>query len=454
VQINPEQRGKLPPVEAPIPLNHEDCSRRGWKLAIPGMRPLATPAVVDDRVFLGGGFGSYEFYCLDAATGELLWQYQTSDDGPTAAVVADGYVVFNTESCELEVLTIEGTPVWKQWLGDPLMSMPAVHGGRVFMAYPDTRADHQHFLACFDVTDGTRIWRTPISGEIITAPVLTDKAVYFATLDGTMFCCSRDDGRVRWQDKCNATSSPVVVDGHCYFSQREEVCSSESAEIQQMEHCVLRADQPQVETRPFRSTSRKADYLDFRKRCSSSAKLAAMADFDAAVGFAVGKGSSKIHQAMQNLGYGSVSGVWAYQGSKPFFWKGRLYSSLGDTVTCVATDSDEVVWQKKLCKDDSEELVDSVVTPPAIVNDKVFVGTANGEVFGLSAATGDVLWQDSVNAPIDFQLSVVGGHVYVATRTGALYCLETADVQDDGWAMWGGTAAHNGLAAAEPELCV
>src|SRR5262249_21244431 len=36
---------------------------------------------------LGGGFGSYDFYALDAASGHVLWQYRPEDDGPTAAVV-------------------------------------------------------------------------------------------------------------------------------------------------------------------------------------------------------------------------------------------------------------------------------------------------------------------------------------------------------------------------------
>src|SRR5437762_10336159 len=96
----------------------------GWKVTIPGHRPLATPAVVAGRVFVGGGFGSHEFYAFDAATGKMLWTYQCADDGPTAAVVQDGYIAFNTESCELEILTVDGKPVWKKWLGDPLMSMP------------------------------------------------------------------------------------------------------------------------------------------------------------------------------------------------------------------------------------------------------------------------------------------------------------------------------------------
>ena len=98
---------------------------RGWKRRLPGGRPLATPAVVDGRAFVGGGFGSHEFYAFNLSDGGLEWFYRTADDGPTAAAVAEGFVAFNTESCELEVLTVEGIPAWKRWLGDPLMSMPA-----------------------------------------------------------------------------------------------------------------------------------------------------------------------------------------------------------------------------------------------------------------------------------------------------------------------------------------
>jgi outer membrane protein assembly factor BamB len=395
MQIEPEQRGKLPPVDAPISLTGEDGTPRGWHLKIPGNRPLATPAVVNNRVFLGGGFGSYEFYCLNAESGELLWQYQTNDDGPTAAVVAEDYVVFNTESCELEVLTVAGKPVWKQWLGDPLMSMPAVGQGRVFMAYPDTRGDNEHYLACFDIANGRRLWRSRIIGEIITAPVLAGEDIYFATVDGTLYCFSQCNGEMRWQEQSNATSSPVVVDGQCYFSQRkEERSEADPARAQQTEHCARRAAKTKANTWAYKSTSRTADYLDHGKRLSSSAKLAAMACYDTAVGFETAKGSSKIHQAMQNLGHGNVSGVWSYQGSKPFFWNGRLYSSLGDTVHCVEVESDRVVWKKTLHGETSAELVDSVVTPPALVNDKVFLGNVAGGVFALSADSGDVLWQD------------------------------------------------------------
>jgi outer membrane protein assembly factor BamB len=89
-----------------------------------------------------------------------------------------------------------------------------------------------------------------------------------------------------------------------------------------------------------------------------------------------------------------------------------------------------------------------VVTPPAIVNDMVFVANAAGNVFALSAETGEVLWQDDVKRPVDFQLAIVQRRVYVPTRNGQLFCLETGDAQDDGWAMWGATPEHNGLMAS------
>lgn len=450
MQINSSRRGHLPPVAPAEPLVRGDGSVRGWRLTLPAGCPLATPAVVDGRVFLGAGFGTYEFYCLDAGSGKLLWQYQTSDDGPTAAVVADGYVVFNTESCELEVLTASGESVWKHWLGDPLMSMPAVGDGRVFMAYPDSRHDHQHYLACFDIRDGRRLWRTQITGEVITAPVLADGNVYFATLDGTLFCCSQEDGSVRWREASRATSSPVVVNGRCHFSQREAMRSSGAEDVvQQMEYFAMRSSEPQAETKAYRSSRRKADYLDHSKRRVSSPLYMQMAMHDAAVGFATSKGSSKMHQAMRNLGRSNVAGIWAYQGSKPFFRYGRLYASLGDTVNCVSNETDAVLWKRRLRDDESEQPVDSVVTPPALVNNKAFVGTATGDVYALCTETGEVLWQERVDAPVDFQLAVMQGRVYVPTRAGSLFCLETGDPDDDGWAMWGATPAHNGVAEDE-----
>ena len=447
MQIHPSQKGNLPHVEPPSPLQGPDGRLRGWKVVLPGRHPLATPAVADGRVFVGGGFGSYEFYAFDALTGKLLWEYQTSDDGPTAAVVQDGFVVFNTESCELEVLTVEGSPVWKKWLGDPLMSMPAVADGRIYMAYPDSRGDRRHYLACFDLETGQESWRQPIEGEIITAPVLAEGHVHFATLGGTLYRARQADGQIESMEPRNATSSPVVWEGQCFFSQRTEVIGGDPAEAGPYQTETLAAQGLHEKTaRRYAATSRKADYLDHAKRSHRSPRYAASQHLDSMVGFSAFKGDSKLDQAMRNLGSAHVHAIWAYQGSKPFISRGRLYAAQGDTVSSADPRSDHVFWKRPLGTrpGDQPELLDSPLTPPAIVKGKLFFGTVEGEIHCLAAESGDSLWKISVGEPIVFQPAVAAGRVYVGTESGSLVCLETGDGDDDGWYMWGADATHNG----------
>jgi outer membrane protein assembly factor BamB len=449
MKIHEEMRGKLPRVESPAPWASKQSDRKGWKVTIPGGRPLATPAVADGRLFVGGGFGSYDFYALDALSGQLLWQYQTEDDGPTAAVVDQGYVAFNTESCELEILTVKGQSVWKKWLGDPLMSMPAIHRGRVYQVYPDSRGDRTHHLGAFDLATGRELWKQQLPGEIITAPVVAEGHVYVANVDGTMACFREEDGGRVWQEEKNATSSPMVWQGECYFSQRKEVMMARGGApmaAQQMEELAVRGSGAAAATAAYAATTGYADYLDHGKRQRRSPYYAACEVQDGAVGFGgMHKGDAKMHQARMHLGHGHVSSLWAYQGSKPFVYRGKLYSAVGDTLHAVNPSSKDVFWKKRLHeRADEAEVLDHTVTPPALVNGKLFVGTIQGELACLSADTGEVLWREELGEPVIFQPAVVAGRVYAGTAAGTLFCIETGDPADDGWAMWGGNSTHNG----------
>ena len=116
----------------------------GWRVRLTPGRAVPTPAVAGDRVLVGGGFGTHDFYAFHAHSGELAWQLHTKDDGPTAATIWDRYAIFNTESCTLEVVEIErGRIVAERWLGDPLLAQPAAANGRVFMVFPD-KGKHPH----------------------------------------------------------------------------------------------------------------------------------------------------------------------------------------------------------------------------------------------------------------------------------------------------------------------
>ncbi len=155
-----------------------------------------------------------------------------------------------------------------------------------------------------------------------------------------------------------------------------------------------------------------------------------------------------MEQAHSNLGHGHVSSLWAYQGSKPFVYRGRLYRAVGDTLYAIDPSTKEEFWKKRLYpREERQEVLDHVVTPPAQANGKLFVGTLKGEICCLSAESGEELWRANVGEPVIFQPSVVAGHVYAGTANGSLFCLETGDARDDGWHMWGGDAHHNGWPA-------
>jgi outer membrane protein assembly factor BamB len=526
-----QEAGPAPKIAAPQPFTAQDGKRKGWKVKIPGDHALATPAVVDGKLFIGGGFGSHEFYAFDPQTGKMLWQYRTADDGPTAAVAADGCVAFNTESCELEVVSRDGKPLWKKWLGDPLMSMPAISGGRLLMAFPDSRGDHEHHLACFDLKTGNELWRKALAGEIITAPVIDDEQVFLATLEGSLYCFHAKDGSLAWTEKeKNVTSAPTLWNGRCWFSRRQEATVTKAGKKvkQQMEQVATRETQAKSPIHDLATTQRVADYLDYSKRggmrvmgagmggmmapAPASPKEAASQNADKGVGFdgggiganepptqaaapakkpavpqsqpsgpqtpppavqqAGGKGDAKILQAQMNLGQATVHGVWSYQGSKPFFYRGWLYAAMGDTLVCVDPKTEQVLWKTALrppkvenkekpafkqkqepdeLLDEPEVLLDATISPPALANGKVFVGTSYGEVVCLSANQGAVLWKASLGPAesICFQPAVADGHVFVSTESGSLFGLETGDPQDDGWLMWGANASHNGIVQAE-----
>ncbi len=412
----------------------------GWRVVIPGGRPLATPAVGDGLVYIGGGFGSYEFYAFDDQTGRAEWMFQAGDDGPTAAVYSQGRVAFNTESCILYVLDAQrGNKVWGEWLGDPLMAQPAIEGSYIYMTYPGE--DGQHHLTCRRLETGENVWDQPIIGEVITAPVVADGSVYAACLEGTVYRFDARSGDVVWREQMNATCAPFLYGGQVYVSQREE--GEETDEYGQVQYEGL----AQLDNRSGARENddlwqrRKADYLRYSVNAGSRYAEEQMAS-DASVGFSSAPGAAKLSQGEANLGWGNVSGIWAYQGSRPVVVDGLSYSTAHDALVCTDVETGKVIYEVAY-QPEGEVLGGRMLTPPSWAGDKLYVGTEDGYVVCYRASSGSEMWRVKVGEPIRFQPVVVEGWVYVGTDRGSLVAFDTGDYWADGWAMWGGDAAHN-----------
>lgn len=462
---------------------------KAWALRLPQPLPLATPAISNGRLFVGGGFGSYDFYCLDANTGEMIWKVTTTDDGPTGAVVSGDYVAYNTESCTLEVrLCSNGELVWGRWLGDPLMSQPAIADGRVLMCWPTGYGGEQqeqnsqpdqdgdpvpqtqemngrnsaeaarikhggvkvegkgsHALGCFDLKTGEVFWAQAVPGDCISAPVVEGGIVYAATLDGSLTQIELKSGKLLGQEKQNATSAPWVAlrDGEqeAILSQRDTRTEVVDGKEQKIHYEGWRRFDKNAQTRGALRQSQQAEYLH-RENVRANEYYGAQSKSaqDAGVGFATAPGAANAQQAGDNLGEDSIVGLWAFQGSRPMVHRGKLYNCLGNTVSGGDLSGDKLEWELTYRPERNERLL----SPPAAAGGQLVFAGLDGAVFTIDAESGELKHAMKLNKSFVFQPAVVGGKIYLSTQDGWLVTIDTGDKALDGWSMWGGGPAHNG----------
>ena len=444
---------KLPEVAGLKPASfHTSDGREGWVVRVPGSRPIATPAYADGMLFVGGGYGSHEFYAFNANSGEVAWKMTTSDDGPTAAVVEGGYVAFNTESCTVIVVEEKsGKVIWQEWLGDPLMSQPAISNGRLFIVYPAGQRNHKeqpqaakilkngerdYMLLAVDLKTGHHLWEQGIPTDVISAPVVKGDSVYVTCFDGTSFAFDAEHGKVLWRKKGSATSAPIAVGDQVILTRKEQ-------HGQAQYEGLARVDATKGDDKDKELLARgRADYLAEGEGRGSNLAVQAQKSLDSSVGFATAPAAAKIASAGKNVGVNSVVGGWAYQGSRPAHNGGSIFNAQGKYLNSVSTKDGKAQWQAEVYgKSVSEQ--SQVFSPPSLGREYMYLASAAGNLVSVRQKDGQVGFAYSFKKPMVFQPALVNGNVYVGTGDGLLICLKTNEKDADGWYEWGGNAQHN-----------
>ena len=420
----------------------------GWVIRIPGSHPIATPAYADGLLFVGGGYGSHEFYAFNAKTGEVAWKISTSDDGPTAAIVDAGYVAFNTESCTVIVVDEKtGKIVWQEWLGDPLMSQPAISNGKLFIAYPAGQKNPKHHnatssthqgnaLLAVDLKTGKHLWEQGIPTDVISAPVVSGDRVYVTCFDGTSFAFEASSGHVLWQKKGSATSAPIAVDNHVILTRKQQ-------RAEKLYEGLARIDAQKGEDED-RDLLAKGDagYLGKEQGGGVAITAQAQKSFDSSVGFAAPPAAAKLSAANENVGVQSVVGGWAYQGSRAAHSKGSVFNAQGKSLNSVSSKDGRAQWKAEVNGSKLDANM-QVFSPPALGHDYIYLSSSQGHLLSVRQKDGELGFAYSFKKPMIFQPALVDGNVYVGTGDGLLICLKTNNKDADGWYEWGGNSQHN-----------
>jgi len=447
--------------------------KSGWVVRIPGDRPLATPAYSNGRIFVGGGYGSHEFYAFNAKTGKLVWKTNTGDDGPSGAVVEDGLVAFNTESCTLVVVDEKtGKMVWQEWLGDPLMSQPAVSKGRLYMAYPKGQRGHaanvqhapqsaaaihgvptplkqqtekqqnaeaeqgSHRLLCTDLKTGKHLWERAISSDVISAPIVSEGKVYATTFDGTSYSFDAVTGELVWKKENAGTSAPVVVGEHVVVTQKEESGGEAYEGLQRLDARRGVAREPALSART------KADYLGRNKGGGVAIRQDAQASLDSSVGFGSAPAAAELTKANDHVGVNTVVGGWAYQGSRAAYSKGQMLNAQGRYLNSVGVADGRFAWRAEVSGGGLAADA-QVFSPPALGEDFLYLASSLGHLLSVGQKDGRTGFMYHFGEPMVFQPALAEGGIYVGTSSGLLICLKTGSTDADGWYAWGGNGEHN-----------
>ncbi len=367
--------------------------REGWVAQIPDSVQLPAVAFGGGRVYVSGGFESVSFYALDADDGTMLWASQAlEDNGPTAPVYQDDRVIFNTESCTLFVMDAKtGKKLWFKYLGDPTLAQPAVGDGVVYASHPGGGGQE---LSAYRLQDGAEVWTRSVDGELLAAPVLAADAVYATTVTGRVYRFDRRRGRMAWARALAATTAPWV-DGDVLHLGRRAGRAEAQVVVSASDGKIVREERRQ----PAKYLGDVPASLDDWKK------------------------------------------VWAYEGSRPAVIGGVRYEATGGTLVASDPATGEAFWTRRVAGKEDRRTLGTV----AVAGAQVVVATREGDIYGLDVDTGYTVWAYGLGKRIVAQPVIARGWVYATTENGQVVALHVGDSALDGWHMWGGNPAHNGL---------
>jgi outer membrane protein assembly factor BamB len=172
----------------------------------------ATPSIFQGILYIG----SYDnnLYALNAADGKFQWKYPTDGGIVSRPVVVDGNVVFGSEDKRLHVVSARsGKVVWTYYTNGPVRSSPRIAEGHIFFGSDDA------YLHAVNINSGRMVWRFEAGDSIRSTPFIQNNMVYAGCENGDFYAIDfRGELRWRFHAKRGITSSAVGTEQALYFS--------------------------------------------------------------------------------------------------------------------------------------------------------------------------------------------------------------------------------------------
>jgi outer membrane protein assembly factor BamB len=187
-------------------------------------RVWAAANLKDGRLFVPAAEGVA--YCLDAATGAILWRYPTSSDLYVAPAIDDELVYFGSWDEWLYALRSDsGELAWRFHAETYLDSgAAALTDGKLYLPTMGPR------FFCLDAQSGEELWRfvpdkiwttnasPAVSGERVVMTVFASGGMPWKPYEVNTCCLDRNNGELIWTFPAGGLNGPVIAEDRVYFA--------------------------------------------------------------------------------------------------------------------------------------------------------------------------------------------------------------------------------------------
>jgi outer membrane protein assembly factor BamB len=178
------------------------------------------PALVDGRLYFGDYAG--DMYCLNAATGALIWKsgtaglaggYRSGGFYSTPAVAYGRVYVGNTDGKVYSFSAANGEEAWSTTLPGWAYGSPSVSQGRVF------ETSSLGTFVALNAKTGVELWRHQLPYNSLSSPVVIGPLVYVADrgasgrVPGHIYAYNPGTGRLVWQFHDGKYSPAIAAAG-------------------------------------------------------------------------------------------------------------------------------------------------------------------------------------------------------------------------------------------------
>ena len=330
----------------------------------------SSPAVVGTRVYIAAAQGSFfssggAVYCLDANSGNVLWQYSTSVQ---------------------------------------IFSSPTVAGGRVYVGegfHQDTDCN----LHCLDANNGSVIWDFKTASHVESSPFVSQGKVYFGAGDDGVYCVDALEGKEIWHyPSLHVDMSPAVWKGKVYFGTGYGEYRIYAVDANRgVEIWSKRVDYP-----AWGSPSANGDTVFFGLGNGNFLQSA-----EEPKGRVIAVNAQTGERIWSYEAADSVLTAVAYHNGFVYF------GSRDGHVYALNAANGELHWKSRIGN--------PIVSSPAVTENSVYVGADNGVMYSIDIANGGVMWEfdtDRITGgePIYSSPAIANGKLYVGSKD-YLLCL-------------------------------